>query len=83
VLITIGVAGIVTGVSGLWLGTGTGSTGCMFGLIALSNQSGVVVGSMIGAVMVGGAGYGGFAAAGQGLLAAALAPPLLRPRHLG
>jgi hypothetical protein len=47
----------------------------MFRLIALSNQSGVVIGSTIGAVVLGRGGYGGFALAapGQGLLAAALA----------
>lgn len=58
--------------------------GAVFGLIALSNQSGLVLGSMVGAAVLGSGGYGGFAIAalGQGPLAAALALPLLRPRPL-
>lgn len=58
--------------------------GALFGLIALSNQSGMVVGSIVGALVLGGGGPMGFAIAalGQGLLAAALALPLLRPRRL-
>jgi predicted MFS family arabinose efflux permease len=57
--------------------------GALFGLIALSNQSGLVLGSMVGALVLGRGGHGGFAVAalGQGLLAAALALPLLRPRR--
>jgi predicted MFS family arabinose efflux permease len=59
--------------------------GALFGLIALSNQSGLVVGSAVGAVVIGSGGYGWFAAVAlvQGLLAAGLALPLLKPRRFG
>jgi MFS transporter, DHA1 family, inner membrane transport protein len=61
-----------------------GQRGAVFGLIALSNQSGLVLGSIVGAAVLASGGYGGFAIAalGQGLVAAALAIPLLRPRRL-
>jgi MFS transporter, DHA1 family, inner membrane transport protein len=54
--------------------------GAMFGLIALTNQSGLVIGSAVGAAAIGGGGYRGMALAAlaQGVLAAALAVPLLR-----
>ncbi len=57
-----------------------GQRGALFGLIALSNQSGLVVGSAVGAAIIGSGGYTGFAllTLGQGVLAAALALPLLR-----
>jgi hypothetical protein len=58
----------------------------MFGLIALTNQSGLVIGSAVGAAAIGGGGYRGMALAAlaQGVLAAALALPLLRSaRTLG
>jgi predicted MFS family arabinose efflux permease len=53
--------------------------GAMFGLIALTNQSGLVIGSTVGAAAIGGGGYRGMALAAlaQGVLAAALALPLL------
>lgn len=56
--------------------------GALFGLIALTNQSGLVIGSAVGAAVIGGGGYRGMAVAAlcQGALAAALALPLLRPR---
>jgi len=60
--------------------------GALFGLIALTNQSGLVIGSAVGAAAIGGAGYQGMALAAlaQGVLAAGLALPLLRPpRALG
>ena len=55
--------------------------GAMFGLIALTNQSGLVIGSAVGAAAIGGGGYRGMALAAlaQGVLAAALALPLVRP----
>jgi len=54
--------------------------GALFGLVALTNQSGLVIGSAVGAAAVGGGGYQGMALAAlaQGVLAAALALPLLR-----
>ena len=57
-----------------------GQRGALFGLIGLSNQSGLVIGSVVGAAVLGSGGYGGFAIAAlcQGLLAAGLAMPLLR-----
>ena len=60
--------------------------GALFGLIALTNQSGLVIGSAGGAAAIGGGGYQGMALAAlaQGVLAAGLALPLLRrPRPLG
>jgi DHA1 family inner membrane transport protein len=60
--------------------------GALFGLIALTNQSGLVIGSAVGAAAIGSGGYRGMALAAlaQGVLAAALALPLLRrPRPLG
>ena len=60
-----------------------GQRGALFGLIALTNQSGLVIGSAVGAAAIGGGGYRGMAVAAvaQGLVAAALALPLLgRPR---
>ena len=59
--------------------------GALFGLIALTNQSGLVIGSAVGAAIIGSGGYGWFAvlALVQGALAAGLALPLLRPRRLG
>jgi len=55
--------------------------GALFGLIALTNQSGLVIGSAVGAAAIGGGGYRGMAVAAllQGALAASLALPLLRP----
>lgn len=54
--------------------------GALFGLIALTNQSGLVIGSAVGAAAIGSGGYQGMAPAAlaQGALAAALALPLLR-----
>jgi predicted MFS family arabinose efflux permease len=54
--------------------------GALFGLIALTNQSGLVIGSAVGAAAIGGGGYRGMALAAlaQGVLAAGLALPLLR-----
>lgn len=59
--------------------------GALFGLIALSNQSGLVIGSTVGAAVIGSGGYGWFAvlALVEGALAAGLALPLLRPRRFG
>jgi predicted MFS family arabinose efflux permease len=60
--------------------------GALFGLIALTNQSGLVIGSAVGAAAIGSGGYRGMALAAlaQGMLAAGLALPLLRrPRPLG
>jgi len=53
--------------------------GALFGLIALTNQSGLVIGSAVGAAAIGG-GYRGMAlaAVAQGVVAAGLALPLLR-----
>jgi hypothetical protein len=50
-------------------------------LIALTNQSGLVIGSAVGAAAIGSGGYQGMALAAlaQGLLAAGLALPLLGP----
>jgi DHA1 family inner membrane transport protein len=59
--------------------------GAMFGLIAFTNQSGLVLGSALGALVIQLGGYGGFAmvALSQGLGATALVLPLLgRPRRL-
>jgi DHA1 family inner membrane transport protein len=55
--------------------------GALFGLIALTNQSGLVIGSAVGAAAIGGGGYRGMALAAlaQGVLAAGLALPLVRP----
>ena len=54
--------------------------GALFGLIALTNQSGLVIGSTVGAAAIGGGGYRGMAlaAVAQGVVAAGLALPLLR-----
>jgi MFS transporter, DHA1 family, inner membrane transport protein len=54
--------------------------GALFGLIALTNQSGLVIGSAVGAAAIGGGGYRGMAlaAVAQGMVAAGLALPLLR-----
>jgi len=62
-----------------------GQRGALFGLIALSNQSGLVIGSVVGAAVLGSGGYTGFAIAAlsQGALAAAMALPLLRPPRAG
>jgi MFS transporter, DHA1 family, inner membrane transport protein len=60
--------------------------GAMFGLIAFTNQSGLVLGSALGALVIQLGGYGGFAIAAlsQGVGATALVLPLLgRPRRLG
>ncbi len=60
--------------------------GALFGLIALTNQSGLVIGSAVGAAAIGSGGSRGMALAAlaQGVLAAALALPLLRrPRPAG
>ncbi|MGH7413205.1 MAG: MFS transporter [Candidatus Rokuibacteriota bacterium] len=57
--------------------------GALFGLIALTNQSGLVIGSAVGAAAIGGGGYQGMALAAlaQGVIAAGLALPLpRRPR---
>jgi predicted MFS family arabinose efflux permease len=57
--------------------------GALFGLIALTNQSGLVIGSAVGAAAIGSGGYRGMAlaAVAQGVVAAGLALPLLgRPR---
>src|SRR4030095_6541460 len=55
--------------------------GAMFGLIALTNQSGLVIGSAVGAAAIGGGGYRGMALAAlaRGVRAAAPALPLLWP----
>lgn len=55
--------------------------GALFGLIAMTNQSGLVIGSAVGAAAIGGGGYRGMALAAlaQGVLAAGLALPLVRP----
>jgi DHA1 family inner membrane transport protein len=57
--------------------------GALFGLIALTNQSGLVIGAAVGAAAIGGGGYRGMALAAlaQGAVAAGLALPLLRPRR--
>jgi DHA1 family inner membrane transport protein len=57
--------------------------GALFGLIALTNQSGLVIGAAVGAAVIGGGGYRGMALAAlaQGAVAAGLALPLLRPRR--
>jgi len=57
--------------------------GALFGLIALTNQSGLVIGSAVGAAAIGSGGHRGMALAAlaQGVLAAALALPLLRRRR--
>jgi len=62
-----------------------GQRGALFGLIALTNQSGLVIGSVVGAAVIGSGGHGWFAAVAliQGALAAGLALPLLRPRRPG
>jgi predicted MFS family arabinose efflux permease len=54
--------------------------GALFGLIALTNQGGLVIGSGVGAAAIGNGGYRGMAlaAVAQGLVAAGLALPLLR-----
>ena len=57
--------------------------GAIFGLVAFTNQSGLVVGAAVGAAVIGLGGYLPFAvvALAQGMLAAAVAMPLLaRPR---
>lgn len=55
--------------------------GALFGLVALTNQSGLVIGSAVGAAAIGGGGYRGMALAAlaQGVLAAGLALPLVKP----
>ena len=60
--------------------------GALFGLIALTNQSGLVIGAAVGAAAIGSGGYRGMAlaAVAQGVVAAGLALPLLtRPRAPG
>lgn len=60
--------------------------GALFGLIALTNQSGLVIGAAVGAAAIGSGGYRGMAVAAvaQGVVAAGLALPLLtRPRAPG
>lgn len=54
--------------------------GALFGLVALTNQSGFIVGSVVGAAVIGAERHVGLAlaAAGLGALAALLALPLLR-----
>ena len=54
--------------------------GALLGLIALTNQGGLVIGSAVGAAAIGSGGYRGMALAAlaQGVLGAALALPLLR-----
>jgi predicted MFS family arabinose efflux permease len=54
--------------------------GALFGLIALSNQSGLMVGSMMGAAVIGAGSYRllGLISIGLGVLAAGLALPLAR-----
>jgi predicted MFS family arabinose efflux permease len=56
--------------------------GALFGLIALTNQSGLVIGSAVGSAAIGHGGYAGMALAALalGLLAAALALPLVGRR---
>ncbi len=58
--------------------------GALFGLVALTNQSGLVIGSAVGAAAIGGGGYRGMAlaAVAQGVVAAGLALPLLRRPRL-
>jgi DHA1 family inner membrane transport protein len=58
--------------------------GALFGLIALTNQSGLVIGSAVGAAVIASGGYRWFAVVtlAQGAVAAGLALPLLRPRRL-
>jgi predicted MFS family arabinose efflux permease len=57
--------------------------GALFGLVSLTNQGGFVVGSVVGAAVIGREGPAGLALAALalGLLAAALALPLLRSRR--
>jgi len=60
--------------------------GALFGLIALTNQSGLVIGAAVGAAAIGSGGYRGMAlaAVAQGVVAAGQALPLLtRPRAPG
>lgn len=54
--------------------------GALFGLVALTNQTGFIVGSVVGAAVIGGQRRAGLAlaAAGLGTFAAVLALPLLR-----
>lgn len=61
-----------------------GHRGALFGLLALSNQSGLVLGSALGALIIPIGGYGGLAvvAAAQGCVASALATPLALRRRL-
>jgi predicted MFS family arabinose efflux permease len=56
--------------------------GALFGVLALTNQTGMVLGSVVGAAVIELAGYGAlaWAAAAQGLLAAGLCRPLARRR---
>lgn len=60
-----------------------GHRGALFGLLALSNQIGMAGGAALGALVIELSGYTGMAAvaAAQGVLAAALAIPLLRARR--
>lgn len=57
-----------------------GHRGALFGLIGLTNQSGLVIGSVVGATVLGSGGYRGFAVASltMGVLAAGLVLPLVR-----
>jgi predicted MFS family arabinose efflux permease len=57
-----------------------GARGALFGLVALTNQGGFILGSVVGAAAIGREGHLGLALAalGQGVLAAALALPLRR-----
>src|SRR5947208_3125390 len=56
--------------------------GALFGLLALTNQTGVIIGTAIGAAVLGHGNYGAFAVVTfvQGVLAAALAWPLVLKR---
>jgi predicted MFS family arabinose efflux permease len=58
--------------------------GAMFGLLGMSNQLGVIIGTAVGAAILGEGNYSQFAivALSQGVLAATLALPLLRRRRV-
>jgi len=59
--------------------------GALFGLIALTNQTGLLIGSALGAALIGGEDHTAFGLVVlcEGALAAGLAFPLVRPRGLG
>jgi DHA1 family inner membrane transport protein len=63
-------------------GLAPGQRGALFGLVALSNQIGAVIGTAVGAAIIGDGNYSEFALVtlAQGGLAAAFALPLLRRR---